>query len=306
MMNVRQAVLDDTAAITTIYRSTVPRWVNAVQEESPYDQLSLHERWSHGGPWMSMETCAIWLGHLLQQNDGIPLVAEVAGEVIGHTEVFIGKEPEPYGHHINISTLCVRQDHQREGVGTALVNYILQMAKVINCQQVTVAYADPAAFFEKLDFTPQIPRYRVTMPTQEGRVFYRAQEMSEDDTSQINQWLMPLGRFQNGREEWERMRWYIWNGVPLLVQAEWKRLKIELTGQPGILHLHQHDDDPTCATARLWTKNPFSAHMLAAVKDRAVRLGYERISTLVEESIRPILGDVESGQPQWLYARQLR
>lgn len=297
-LRVRQAILEDAQAITDIYRSLVPRWMQTDAEgqaiESEYSRLNLYERWGHGGPWMSIETCAVWLAHLLQRQDSIPLVAELDGIVIGQAEVFISQEAPPYGHHINISTLCIRAEMQQTEIGTALVQYIEEMARVLGCSQVTVAYAEPSAFFESVGYLPTHTRHNILLSAEEGRVFYRALELSDNNPTQIDGWYMPLGRYQNAREEWERMYWPIWNSVPQLVEAKWHKLYIDLTGQPGILHLHQHDDDPSIATARLWTKNPLSTHILSAMRDRAARLGYKRVRTLVDSANLPIMGEVLS------------
>jgi GNAT superfamily N-acetyltransferase len=235
------------------------------------------------------------------------LVAEQEGEIVGHAEVFISHEADPYGHHINISTLCVRQDAQLQGIGRALVTYIEEMARVLGCTQVTAAYAEPAAFWIKIGFEPFQARQRVRLSAVEGRVFYKACDLTEDTPDQIRGWFMPLGRFQNSREEWERMYWLMWNGVPELVESKWHRLFIDLTGQPGILHLHQHDDDPTTVTTRLWTKYTPTSHIISAIRDRAARLGYQHITTLVDASLRPSLIDaIDEEDTHWLYTHSLR
>lgn len=292
-MLIRQAILQDVAAITDIYCST-----------QNCAELSIYERWQQGGAWMSVETCAVWIAHLLRSQEGIPIVAEVNGQVVGAAEVYVWEEPEPYGYHINISSICVHQANQRQGVGTALIQYVIQMAEAINVQRLTVAYPDPIGFFEALGFKPYIPRYMVEFAAQEGRVFYKAKLVEDDAPALINNWFMPMGRFQSARQEWERMRWSLWNCVPELVEAEYKRLFIELTGQPGILHLQESKHDPATVTARLWTKNPMSGHMLSAVRDRAARLGYRNITTLVEDPVLTLLGEVES-DAQYLFARNV-
>ncbi|MBZ0304986.1 MAG: GNAT family N-acetyltransferase [Anaerolineae bacterium] len=303
-MLVRQATLNDVQAVTRLYQSQIETWYDLQQQPADYESLSLYERWRHGGPWYSIETCAVWLAHLLQENDAIPLVAELDGQVVGQAEVFIGKEPDPYGHHINISTLSVLKTAEGEGVGEALVEYIEQMASVIQCKRVTVANPRPPEFYESLGFQPLIERFSVVMPAAEGRVFYKARDLNDSAALQISGWFMPLGRFQNAREECERMRWFIWNGIPPLVEGDWQGLTLELTGQPGILHLHQHRDNAARVTARLWTKNPVSTHILTAARDRAARMGYESIITLVDASVLTLLKDAESVAPsRWLYAK---
>jgi GNAT superfamily N-acetyltransferase len=304
-MQVRQASLGDAGAISEVYKSLVKQWKRADDPQSlRYDELGLFDRWQYGGPWFSVETCAVWLGHLIERNDGIPLVAELDNEIVGHAEVFIAQEAEPYQHHINISIMCVKEGAHRKGVGTALVRYVEQMAAVLNCQRVTIAYPDPQEFFGKLGYTQSVARHRLTLSAEEGRVFYKARDLADDSPEQIQNWFMPLGRFQNSREEWERMYWKIWSGVPELVEARWHRLHIDLTGQPGILHLHQHREDPEMVTARLWTKNQVSTHILSAVRDRAARLDYQRITTIVDADTRPLLKDAKDQyEVQWLYAK---
>lgn len=306
-MQVRQASLADAGAITDVYKSLVSVWKRADDPQSlGYEELSLFDRWQYGGPWFSVETCAVWLGHLIQRGQGIPLVVELDDEVVGHAEVFISNEAEPYGNHINISILCVKKHAHRKGAGTALLRYIEQMAAVLKCRRVTVAYPEPPDFFEKSGYTQNVARHRLTLTAEEGRVFYKARDLEGDLPEQIEEWHMPLGRFQNAREEWERMYWTIWSGVPELVEARWHRLHIDLTGQPGILHLHQHREEPEMATARLWTKNPVSTHILSAVRDRAARLGYQRITTVVDAEVRSLLQDGEDQyEIQWLYDKSL-
>jgi len=296
-IRVRQALLHDVGAISAIYQARVP---------ADYAAMSIYERWLHGGAWMSLETCAVWIGHLLQRHDGIPLVAELDGEVWGHAEVFIGAEAEPYGQHLNVSALCVHPQAEGRGLGRALLHYIEEMAQALQCPHITAAQPNPPEFFAHLGFAPHTARYLLRFPAESGRVFYKAYELSQDDPAQIAGWYMPLGRFQNAREEWERLWWTLWNGVPQLVESNWHRLSIDLTGQPGILHLHQETTQPETATARLWTKRVVSSHILSAVRDRAFRLGYEQIMTLVDEALRPALPDAEELNPkaQWLYIKK--
>ncbi|MFP4322470.1 MAG: N-acetyltransferase family protein [Anaerolineales bacterium] len=309
-MSVRQGLLSDVAAISAIYRSHIGQWHirNAAGEleAADYEALTLFERWQHGGPWLAVETCAVWLGHLLERGEGIPIVAEHAGEVLGYAEVFVGREPEPYGFHLNISTLAVHQAAGGQGLGRAMVGYIEDMGRALGCQRVTAAYPVPEEFFAHLGFVPFMERQRVVLAAEEGRVFYKAHDLSNAHPDQRGGWFMPLGRFQNSREEWERMFWGIWRGVPELVEARWHCLTIDLTGQPGILHLHQLDNDPHSATARLWTKNRPSSHIVAAIKDRAARLGYTRLQTIVDAPLAELVNEALHTSPaQTLYAKPL-
>ena len=194
-MRVRQALLGDAEAISAIYCSHVELWRHQdnEQHDTHYADLSLYERWQHGGPWLSVETCAVWLGHLLQSNESIPLVAEDNGEVLAHAEVFLSDEADPYGLHMNISTLCVHSNAQRAGGGRALVSYVEEMAQVLACKQVTVAYPTVPEFYEAVGFEASMARQQVNLPVEEGRVFYKAREMEHPTPDLIAGWHMPLG-----------------------------------------------------------------------------------------------------------------
>ena len=94
---VRTASLDDVRGIVDIYCSDIDKWikrVNGREVEARYEELSIEERWSHGGPWMSIETCAIHLNYLLVSNQ-YPLVTILDNKVISELELYIGEEKGP-------------------------------------------------------------------------------------------------------------------------------------------------------------------------------------------------------------------
>src|SRR5215213_9179974 len=76
-LQVRQAALDDTCAISSLFRARIGVWqrldANGRVEDKPYEALTIYERWLHGGAWMSIETAAIQLNELLS-GAGISLV----------------------------------------------------------------------------------------------------------------------------------------------------------------------------------------------------------------------------------------
>ena len=93
-VEVRVAKLEDAEEITQVHCSDIQKWYRKVDNEkieTNYEDLDIVERWSHGGPWMSIETCSIQINHLLV-NDQFPLVAELKGRIVGELELYIGKE----------------------------------------------------------------------------------------------------------------------------------------------------------------------------------------------------------------------
>ncbi len=288
---VRQATLADTFAITDIYCSNIEggvftRWnVDGTRTPVAYETLGLFERYLNGGPWMSVETCAVWLAHLLRYGDEIPLVAEADGLVLGEAEVIIGNEPSPYGRHLSIATLKVHHDAtDQQQLANALINYVKEMAQVMQIQQVLVTNPEPIEWYRAHDFQPMAARRLVQLPAKEGRVVYKAVQMTNFAPDRIDGWGMPLGRWQSARHEWSRIWPGFWNCVPQLVEPEVDRFDIELTRQQAILLLEQNRHHPQRASVYLWTERSLSSHMISAVRDRAARHGYVELETWADDA----------------------
>lgn len=295
-IRVRQALLADVHAITDCYCANVPDGVftrrnpDGTRTAVPYSELGLAERFMNGGPWMSVETCAVWIAHLLRRGDEIPLVVEVDGVVQGEAEVTIGHEPSPYGHHLHISSLSVHAASQRQGYGTALIDYIRNMGTVMDVHQITTPHHNAAsAFFSVQGFQPVMARRLVVVPARQGRVFYKAVEVEDFNPARIQDWHMPLGRYQSARHEWNRMLPGFWNGVPALVEPQIDRFEIQITNQPGILLLQEDRHIAGRAEAFLWTERALTPHMVSAVRDRAAQLGYETLTVFVDDTVLPLL-----------------
>ena len=311
-ITVRQATLADAGQITALHNANITTWtrrdVNGEPVPADYADLSLFERWMVGGPWASVEMCAVHLANLLRGSDGIPLVAEIDGRVGAEAEVFIGREPEPFGHHINISRLAIHPQDEGAGLSSALLAYIVQMAEAIHCRRVTVSNGEAdAALYEHHRFQRSHTGHRVVIKTGEGRVFYKAGDLTAFDPAQIDGWHMPLGRFQNAREEWDRMPPGFWNSVSQIVEVESARLHITITGQEAYVLVQQDRDDPARAHVYLWTKRPVNNLLMMALRDWAARQNYEALVTFVWDYALPLL-EVDAqlgGYTQVLYARGL-
>ncbi|NLX11814.1 MAG: GNAT family N-acetyltransferase [Chloroflexi bacterium] len=311
-ITVRQANLSDASSITALNNRLIARWVRygIDNEELPtgYDDLTLFERWLQGGPWSSIEMCAVHIASLLRGTDGIPLVAEVEGEVGAEAEIFIGQEPEPFGHHINVSRLAVHPELADIGLGSALLTYILQIAAAIRCRRVTVADAsDDAALYEHHRFHRAHSGQRLAISAQEGRVFYRATELTSFQPELIKGWHMPLGRYQNARQEWERIVPGFWNSVPEIVEPEAARLSLTITGQEAYALMQADRYDPSRVHVYLWSKRPINHLLVMALRDWAARQGYETLVAFAWDYVIPLL-EVDAapdGYNQVLYERAL-
>ncbi|HDH07022.1 MAG TPA: N-acetyltransferase [Thermoproteales archaeon] len=139
-MEIRLASLDDVKGIVEVHCSDVEKWFRVVggrRVEADYGSLSVGERFLHGGPWMSIETCAIHLNYLLISKQ-YPLVAIADGKVVGELELFICSEDNVLGKTAFIDILVVHKDYRRKGIGRALINYARRLAVKRECDTLSV------------------------------------------------------------------------------------------------------------------------------------------------------------------------
>jgi len=92
-MKIRYANLNNVRDIVEVYVSCGPdsgvwyKGFGGEKREASYEELSLFERYMNGGPWMSVETCAVHVNDMLLHGHH-PIVAEVDNKVVGEIEVF--------------------------------------------------------------------------------------------------------------------------------------------------------------------------------------------------------------------------
>lgn len=307
---VREATLDDSAAVTAIHISHISRWqrldAQGQVQDVPYDSLTVYERWLHGGPWMSVEMCAVHLNHLLR-GAGIPLVAEIDGQVLAEAEVFHGVEPQPYGENLNLSVLYAHRDHTAKGLGGALIEHILNLGRELKCGQVNVAEVEAEDFYAKHGFQHITSGCGMSFPAREGQVFYQATPHPADDPAQIRGWMMPLGRQQSAHQQWVTHWPNLWASVPELRQQRVERLKFTVAGTAFFVLYSESRYDPRRANLFVWTPTPLTGPMLTAISDKAHKLGFRRLETFVMDDEVDLRGlDAEpDGHTQALYSVEL-
>jgi GNAT superfamily N-acetyltransferase len=297
LITVRLATLEDTVAITEIHKSHKTGWTraNSTGELIPadYADLTLYERWQQGGPWVSVETCAVHINRLLS-GSGVPLVAESNGEVLAEAEVYEGFEPPPFGHHLNLAVIIVHAKHLGIGFGSALMKYIVEMARLMKCERITVSQDQGREFYVKQGFRRTRSGHGIRIPAQLGRVFYQATNLVDREPEQIKGWSMPFGRYQSARQEWEKLFPQSWAaGVPDLLNAPTTHLKLNVSAQNAILFLREADTadtQPGDVHLSCWSARPSANPLLTAIRDRAYRDGYRAIISYVLDSDLPSLG----------------
>jgi ribosomal protein S18 acetylase RimI-like enzyme len=284
--DVRLATLQDAAAITEIHCSNIAQWMQydaaGAGQPATYDDLTLYERWQNGGPWLSLETCAVHLNRLLS-GKGTPLVVEANGAVLGTAEVYENFEAAPFQHHLSIGVLYVHAAHQRRGLGRELLDYIATMADLMKCDRVTVDNPDVPDFYTRYGFHTLRTGRQIRIPTQAGRAFYQTSELADREVEQIKGWHMPLGRTTAMYHAWQSLFPLDWAaGIPELLNAQMAHLKITAAGQNALLFIREADEPNSLAgecSVMCWSSRPLSAPLLAAIRDHAHREGFDTILT---------------------------
>lgn len=148
-MIVRKAMLDDTQGIVAVHLTNPDR-----PFVRPIESLSIAERCDYGGPWMSVESCAIHLYNLVAW-DYAPLVVEDEGRVIAEAEFYIGRDAPPFGATLDISVLYVHPEVQRRSAGSVLMEEMIRRGRDSGCEYVTVSGGvGSPAFYGRFDFSP--------------------------------------------------------------------------------------------------------------------------------------------------------
>ncbi|GAB4568825.1 MAG: GNAT family N-acetyltransferase [Anaerolineae bacterium] len=307
---VRIATLDDTAAITAVHTSNVERWQRLTEDgqvlDVTYDDLRIYERWLYGGPWMSVETCAVHLAHL-RRGAGIPVVAVLDGRVVGHAEAYPGSEPPPFGQHLHIAVLYVHADYAGRGVEQALLSHMLAQARELGNERVCILSPEAREFYSGEGWRQLAVKRVVSWPAHTGQVFYQATPHSDANPDQIAGWRMPLGRGQSALQEWE-MRWpALWDAVPELRARRVERFKFNVAGTSIFVMYEESRFDPRWAHVYVWSNAPFSNPMLTAINDKAHRLGFRRLEATVVGSSFAFLGsEAEAeGEPEGIFSIEL-
>ncbi len=287
----RRARLDDVAAITEVHCSNVREWLRFPPKGKPVpacrEELSLYQLCRNGGPWMSVETCAIHLNRLLLAGH-YPLVAELDGQVLGEAELFLSEEPPPLGRYLSLSVLYVHRAHHGRGLGSALMRAALDLAAELECDALTV-YPEASAFYARFGLKPFVTCMEVTVLCQPERMTYRSEALEYGDYKLVAGLAMPIGRYVSACQEWERERplnqWAFEEEkgiqrVPLRLEVDSQVLYVVFTGE--------------CrrATVRAWTMGDLSERAIQALQDQGHRLGFERLELFMEEGeARRLLGE---------------
>lgn len=311
---VREAMLEDTHAVCELARMQIGVWqrmdTNGQVYDVPYEQLTIYERWLHGGPWMTLETAVLQLSHL-RQGAGLALVAKDDAHIVGYAEFFIGKEAKPYRHHIHMGTMMIHPAFVDKGVDEALFTWVMDWARRKGIEVITANCAahdkDRIAFFEHYRLKQLESVHRMVIPTKTGQVFYRALDHDKPDHDQINGWYLHIGRLGSARFQWETLWPRIWDAVPEIAGRRVHRLNFNAAGNDAFVLIREQLYRKRQADVFCWTPKPPTSQLITAIRDWAHHEGYRRLTlAVVESSIKTLGIDAESdGYIEYVYGKEL-
>jgi hypothetical protein len=293
-LEVREAKLDDTQAISSLFRARISVWqrLNAggQVEDVPYDALTIYERWLHGGSWMSVETAAIHLSHLLR-GAGAPLVAVSEGKVLGYGEGYYNAEPEPFGAHLCLGQLVTTGTSSLQDT---LFSAFIEAARSHHCRQVTAhcvaSDTNTQTFYTRHNMTLIAHIERYSLSAKPGQGFYKVVEHTNDDAEQINRWFMSVGRLGSAREQWENLWPRTFDALPEICERRTRRLHFSAAGQEALVCCQPQLYAPRNAEIYLWSPKPLTSQLLTALRDWTYREGYRTLIMAVTDEIAKVLG----------------
>lgn len=280
-VRIRLATLQDCNALTSVHCSGITRWyrrVNGDEVVDSYENLSLLDRYLIGDPWMSLETCAIYLNYMLVSGQ-FPLVAEIGGRVVGEIDVFIGEEPPPLRKNACISVLEVAKDYRKKGVGKALVNAAIELAEKHDCNTIsTIPEEDAIDFYRKCGLNEtliELKHIEIGLENFSTTIGVRIKTAELKSFDVLKQKHMVYGRSDSSYAQWLKRRWRfsIWPSWYFLEEGY-------IPSYNAAYILESHPLKKTTCELLAWIENPqLSIQLLDACANRARKIGFKKLET---------------------------
>jgi len=211
-VKVRPAVLNDVPSIVAVHRTDV------------------HD----GNPWLEAPTCAAHLNNFLLDGH-TALVAEVAGRVVGEAEFLVDDEA-PFGRVASLNVICVHEEFRRHGVGRALMQRALRLARRAGARVFHVTPERSAVLFYcrvGLEPVDELLWSTHALPARARAV--RVAGCDEEPYQAVSGLVHVFGRYISSRHTWRMTsRWYRSADDPAPLP---RRFRLSVGGRPGRLAL---------------------------------------------------------------------
>ena len=317
-IHIRPATLADAPAISAVHCSNVTAWktweADGSSRPARYADLTPYQRWLNGGPWLDANSCGFHLNRLLN-GGGFALVAELNGRVVATAELSLAHEPPLYSRNLNLSALYVHRNHQRQGIGSSLMQYALTLAEKHHCETFTVAHAEAPNFYKRhgLKLAERSTRFEIPVGTiRKSAPTYTVAPLEDGPYDLVRGWALSIGRYQNAQHDWERTRP---NAVPDF--EEWQHLRLERhwitvgrhrqSRHAGRAALIFEESPHRLDAANTFLFNPtpdLSPELFSSVRDLASRSGFTRLHCFVRSDVK-LPGAVATDYQQQLFMLRL-
>ena len=290
--------VDCTGANTMVIRPAVPDDAAGVFE--------VHGSNEGDSPWHDVGECREHVKWMISLGTP-PIVAEVDGSVAAEMEIWWGSDMPELGTTLDISMLFVHRDHQHQGIGRALVEQAVEVARQKHCGFTTVWAATTAAdFYRKLKFRPRLTLKQISVKpsrVNEGGPF-RVEPTKLSGLSLPNEFHLQTQRILHPRQRWHDLLWLernppLWDkrgkrrpAILSYTVAETEHSPVAL----AVYRLAYWQDDPATAELYLWSAD-CTLEIVHASVAFAPTLG---INTLSLSACRPVVDLFQElgGQPQ--------
>ena len=293
-MLVRQATLEDTQKIVELFTARVTIWQRLNEsrqvENLPYHDLTIYERWLHGGAWMSLETGAIWLSHVLSGN-GLAYVVDDEDSIIAYAEAFTNRELTPMGTHLHLAEMQIAEG-SADKVHLLLADAILGDAR--GPGRLSVEYPaydqEQATYYRKyFGCAESLGLTRYALHAQTGQSFYKSQDFDKVDASMIDGWALAVGRVTSPRALWEQEWIEHWSSIPRIIERKKHRQYVNASGHEALVCFHQQLYNDRNADVYCWSPRNLSTQLLVAIRDMGHRLGFRMLTLALPDFSAKIL-----------------
>jgi len=246
---------------------------------------------------MSIETGAVWLSHLTRVGVNC-WVLEDNNAILGYLEAYPGDEPDPFGIHLHLGQLVISPDAPRT-IADQLMTHLMQVAAGYGRVTASCSSYDTekAQFYRSYGFAPLMEIHQYRIIAQAGQGFYKSNSHEDSAAHQMAGWMMPVGRTQATRQQWETVWSGLWDAVPELTQQKNHQIRFNTSGQDAFVCLQQQLYDPRSADVYCWSPKTMSKQLLIAIGDWAYKQGYRTLIMNVDDKVAKVLGDDAEADP---------
>jgi GNAT superfamily N-acetyltransferase len=292
-MIVREATLDDVQDIVFVYLTNPDR-----PFDQPVEHLSIAERYSYGGPWMGVETCAIHLNNMLAWGY-TPLVVEEEATVIAETEFYIGPDVPPLGRTLDISVLYVHTEWQRRGAGSLLMEAMIDRARGAGCDQITVNTGTGSqGFYRRFGFGHALDLQVIQCSVAALNGHSACEPCAPRAFEAQPEGTLWIGRFLSPAQKWREIVDQIERRDAILPRDAGRPVAVGMTsavkGFTGFLVPGW--GNPARAQVHCWAERP-TREMVSSLLAEARHAGYSEAHLLCHPEVAEMVADVCGAQP---------